>query len=81
MDEATIALPATTDCSAAAICTAEGRKLVSALSATVRGPVALSVADARASEGDEALAFTVTLSRAASGEVRRARWCLRVIST
>ena len=69
-DDITITLPATADCSATgAICTRDGRKLVSALTATVRGPVALSVADARANEADEALEFTVSLSRAASGEV------------
>ena len=66
-----ISLPATADCSApAAICTKDGRKLSKAVSATVRGPVAVSVADARANEGaDAALAFAVTLSRAASGTV------------
>ncbi len=69
-DDVTITLPATADCAATgAICTPDGRKLVSALSATVRGPVALSVADAKANEADEAIAFTVSLSRAAAGEV------------
>ena len=70
VDDVIIALPATTDCAAAgAICTQDGRKLSTALSATVQGPPALSVADARANEADEAIAFTVSLSRAASGEV------------
>ncbi len=70
VDDVTITLPATADCSASgAICTPDGRRLSSALTATVRGPVALSVADAGASEADEAIAFTVTLSRAASGTV------------
>ena len=70
VNDVTVALPATADCAAAgAICTADGRRLSSALTATVRGPAALSVADAGASEADEALAFTVTLSRAASGTV------------
>ena len=70
VDDVTIILPATADCSASgAICTPDGRKLTSALTATVQGPVALSVADAGASEADEALAFMVTLSRAASGTV------------
>ncbi len=70
VDDVTVSLPATADCAAAgAICTPDGRKLASALIATVRGPVALSVADARAGEADEALEFTVTLSRAASGTV------------
>ena len=69
-EDVTVSLSAMADCSAAgAICTQDGRKLVSALTATVRGPVALSVADARASEADEAIAFTVSLSRAASGTV------------
>ena len=67
----TVTLPATTDCAAAgAICTADGRKLETALTHTVPGPVALSVADARAKEGEDAtIDFAVTLSRAASGEV------------
>ena len=67
----TVTLPAATDCAAAgAICTADGRKLETALTHTVPGPVALSVADARAKEGeDAAIDFAVTLSRAASGEV------------
>ncbi len=66
-----IALPATTDCAAAdAICTADGRALSHSLSATVAGPVGISVADARVTEGPGAvLAFAVTLSRAASGTV------------
>ena len=69
-EDVTIALPATTDCAAAgAICTQDGRKLVSALTTTVRGPAALSVADASANEADDAIAFTVSLSRAASGTV------------
>ena len=64
-----IALPATTDCAAAdAICTADGRPLSHSLSATVAGPVGISVGDARVEEGDGAvLSFAVTLSRAASG--------------
>ena len=67
----TVTLPATADCAAAgAVCTADGRKLATALTHTVPGPVALSVADARAKEGeDAAIDFAVTLSRAASGEV------------
>ena len=70
VDDVTVALPATADCAATgAICTQDGRKLVSALTATVRGPAALSVADAKANEADEAIAFTVSLSRAAAGEV------------
>ena len=67
----TVTLPATADCAAAgAVCTADGRKLGSALTHTVQGPPGLSVADARATEGPGAtLDFAVTLSRAASGEV------------
>jgi len=67
----TVVLPATSDCAAAgAVCTADGRKLGTALTHTVPGPAALSVADARAKEGeDETIGFAVTLSRAASGEV------------
>ena len=63
-----IALPATTDCNAAgAICTSDGRPLSSSSSATVAGPVGVSVADARVEEGVGAvLAFAVTLSRAAT---------------
>ena len=53
-----------------AICTANGKVLSNTLTATVRGPAALTVADARAEEGvDETIDFAVTLSRAASGTV------------
>ena len=71
VDDMTLTLPAVTDCAAAsAICTHDGRKLSGTVTASVRGPVAVSVADARASEGaDAAVAFAVTLNRAASGEV------------
>ena len=64
-----ITLPATTSCDAAgAICTSDGRPLSSSSSATVAGPVGVSVADARVEEGAGAvLAFAVTLSRAAAG--------------
>ena len=64
----TVALPATADCAAAgAVCTADGRRLGSALTQTVQGPPGLSVADASAQEGAGAtLDFAVTLSRAAS---------------
>ena len=67
----TLTLPAPADCSASgAVCTADGRRLESALTHTVPGPVTVSVADARAKEGeDETLDFQVALSRAASGEV------------
>ena len=65
----TVTLPETTDCGASgAICTADGRPLSHSLSATVAGPVGISVGDARVEEGDGAvLSFAVTLSRAASG--------------
>ncbi len=64
----TVRLPETTDCDASgAICTGDGRPLSHSLSATVAGPVGIAVADARVEEGDGvALAFAVTLSRAAS---------------
>ena len=53
-----------------AVCTADGQALSNTLSTTVRGPVAVSVADARAREGeDETIDFAVSLSRAASGQV------------
>ena len=66
-----VRLPETTDCDASgAICTGDGRPLSHSLSATVAGPVGIAVADARVEEGDGvALAFAVTLSRAASGTV------------
>ena len=70
-DDMTLTLLATTDCAAAtAICTHDGRKLANTVTASVRGPVAVSVADAEAQEGvDAAVSFAVTLSRAASGAV------------
>ena len=53
-----------------AVCTKDGRALSNTISATVKGPVAVSVADARAREGeDETIDFAVSLSRAASGRV------------
>ncbi len=63
-----ITLPATTSCNAAgAICTSDGRPLSNSSSASVIGPVGVSVADARVEEGAGAvLAFAVTLSRAAT---------------
>ena len=51
----------------AAVCTKDGRALSNTISATVRGPVGIAVADAHVEEDDGAvLAFAVTLSRAAS---------------
>ena len=50
-----------------AICTADGKVLANTAVATVPGPLALSVADARVDEAPGAvLAFEVTLNRAAS---------------
>ena len=64
----TVTLPETTDCGATgAICTDDDRPLSHSLSATVAGPVGISVGDARVEEDDGAvLPFAVTLSRAAS---------------
>ena len=64
----TIRLPETRDCDArGALCTRDGRPLSHSLSATVRGPVGIAVADAHVEEDAGAvLAFAVTLSRAAS---------------
>ena len=70
-DDVTITLPAGRECAVSgAICTKgkNRRKLTNTISATVRGPVGIAVADARVEEGAGAvLAFAVTLSRAASG--------------
>ena len=53
-----------------AICTADNKVLANTAVATVPGPLALSVADARVDEAPGAvLAFAVTLNRAASGTV------------
>ena len=55
---------------AGAVSTEDGRALANTVSATVRGPAVLSVADAQAHEGeDTAVEFVVTLSRAASRTV------------
>ena len=69
--DVTVALSAGAACrTPAAVCTSDGRALSNSISATVRGPVTVSVADARAEEGaDESIDFAVTLSRAASGTV------------
>ena len=51
----------------AAVCTSDGRALSNTISATVRGPVGIAVADAHVEEEDGAvLGFAVTLTRAAS---------------
>ena len=67
----TVTLPAATDCALpGAVCTEAGRMLADTVTATVLGPALLSVADAEAREGtDAAVAFAVTLSRAASSAV------------
>ena len=67
--DVTVTLAAGAACgSPAAVCTKDGRALSNTISATVRGPVGISVADARVEEGEGAvLRFAVTLSRAASG--------------
>ena len=70
--DVTVVLPKTAgNCGAAgAVCTPDGRPLSGEARAVVQGPPALSVADAEAPEGPgAALAFTVTLSRAAPGPV------------
>ena len=69
--DVTVTLAAGAACGTpAAVCTKDGRALSNTISATVRGPVGIAVADARVEEGDGALlAFVVTLSRAASGTV------------
>ena len=61
-----LSVPLHSDCATpGAICTADQRVLSHAIEHTIAGPVSVSVADARAREGeDEALRFVVTLSRA-----------------
>ena len=71
-DAVTVTLgPSPSDCSAQdAVCTETGEALSSSVMARIEGPVALEVADSEASEGAGAtLDFTVSLSRAASGQV------------
>ena len=65
--DVTVTLPATTDCEAdGAVCAGDGRMLSAAVTATVAGPLSLSVADATVEEAEGAtLDFAVTLSRAA----------------
>ena len=54
--DVSIQLPATGSCSASgAICTSDGRPLSNALAATVTGPAAMTVADARVEEVANAL--------------------------
>ena len=72
-DDVTITLQAERECAVSgAICTKgeNRRKLTNTVSARVRGPAVLSVADARAREGeDETIDFAVSLSRAATATV------------
>ena len=69
--EVTVTLAGGAACdSPGAVCTADGRALSNTISTVVRGPVAVSVADARVREASDAtLDFAVSLSRAASGAV------------
>ena len=69
--DVTVALAATAPCGEpGAICTADGKALANAPTASVQGPPGLAVADAEVEEGpDAALAFAVTLSRASSATV------------
>ena len=69
--DVTVTLAAGAACDTpAAVCTADGQALSHTISTTVRGPVAVSVADARVREAAGAtLDFAVSLSRAAAGPV------------
>ena len=69
--DVSVRLPETGSCNGSgAICTADGRPLSHALSASVRGPAAMSVGDGRVEEAaGVVVAFAVTLSRAASAQV------------
>ena len=71
--DVTVTLSSGAACDApGAVCTKgePRRRLTNTISATVKGPVAVSVADARAREGeDETIDFAVSLSRAAAGRV------------
>ena len=71
MGDITVTLAGGRACgSTGAICTAEGKVLSNTETATVQGPPALNVADAKVEEGaDATLDFVVTLSRAAAGPV------------
>ena len=69
--DVTIALAPTTDCGATnALCTNDGGKLDNGLATRVRGPVQISVSNARVYESPGAtLDFQVKLSRTTGGEV------------
>ena len=68
LGDVTITLPGGRTCGAAnAICTSDNRTISNSPTATVRGPAALSVADASANENtDTGLEFPVTLGRAST---------------
>ena len=68
--DVTLTLRATTDCAGTpGVCTSDGRMLGGGLSVTVRGPVALAVADAEVDEAEGArLDFTVSLNRSSNTE-------------
>ena len=70
-DDVRVTLPGGRACgTTGAICTADNKVLANTAVATVPGPLALSVADARIDEAPNAvLAFQVTLNRAAAGTV------------
>ncbi len=70
-DTLSIALPATTDCTATgAVCTSGGKALSNTSTVSVIGPPGLSVADARVREAEDATVdFVVTLSRAGTETV------------
>ena len=70
-DAVTVTLPATTSCAATgAICMGDERMLSNTETATVEGPVAIDVADAKVTEGPGAtLDFVVSLSRASDATV------------
>ena len=69
--DVTITLPETTDCDDdGAICTDDGGMLNHSTTATVLGPVGISIADAEVEEGANAvMVFAVALSRAASSRL------------
>ena len=66
LDDVTVTLEGGRACgTAGAVCTGDGRALSATISTTVLGPAALSVADARVHEAEDALlVFEVTLNRA-----------------
>ena len=72
VDDVTLALPATADCTATgAVCATGGRMLAGAAQTTVVGPVALSVADAETAEDayQASVDFAFTVNRASGEDV------------